>query len=388
MAVRVSRIATPRFAIVVLVLSLAFAAFVAGWAATQGQLTIVALLVGAGLLLWPAAAWRWLSSATVRFDPAKHSLRGEVDDAADVPVEQILDVAVERTDSVRTVTGLKLRDGTFATLFHSSAPPPVRSIELVQELLERARRAHPSGSGLPWRTPRVFAVGASGGLWALTSSVPLVAIFLAGQLGFGPGLLVVTLLALLAGTALMRALGSATVLADGIAVRRAGRRLFLSFSEMGPLERVGNTPKVSIGVGAKRVALSMRSGGAFFEEATRRRQDFLERATEAVPVELLKEAAREGEPEGAYRTAELRASDLWRVAENPAAPVLARIHAVAALRVAEDTETRERVDAVIAVTGDPKVRVALEQAAAAVETETEEDEEGVEPAAPAGRMRM
>jgi hypothetical protein len=71
-----------------------------------------------------------------------------------------------------------------------------------------------------------------------------------------------------------------------------------------------------------------------------------------------------GEAGDAYRAASVPAEELWRVVEDPSVPAAARAGAAVALQSSLDGAARERLAAASSVTASPKVRVAIESAAA------------------------
>lgn len=232
-----------------------------------------------------------------------------------------------------------------------------------------------------------FLVGGSVFGQALTGSGAVVlAVVLASLLAFVAGLVMLTLK------------GRATVAADGVLVSFLWQRRFHPYTG---IARV--TPTY---LGYKTVALVMKDGRSVHlpiprywshaqevadaERLAARIQAAMEEHRAAPGEADLQALARRARPvkewlvhllgvgAGAnadHRRAPVPADRLWRIVESPTEDAEARAAAAVALSTSKDDPTRRRLRAVASNTAAPRLRVALEAAARAAETEAAAEEE-------------
>ncbi len=332
--------------------SLAVDAFAILLRSADGAIVFGALACIGG---WQLLQSRWRENGTLDLEPGGIVVRGH-GVRASIPRESIVDGFDAGDDK------LFLRTRAGATLEATTSVPPREILNHLGVSLERRTLRAPLRAALGSFTRgflAFFGVGIFGNLFALRSSWPY---------AFEALYAVATLFTI----AVVLGLRPAVVVGlDGVRIVGVLRPRFIPYTSIRRVRRGssvtletdrGNRELPMIGVSseqmnalAARIEEGMRRSGA----ASARGLDMLDRNERplAAWAEAIASAMR-----GTFRDAAIAPGNLEQVLADPKAPLERRVGAALGLRAGEDGRARIRVAA--ETSADPRVRVALERAAA------------------------
>jgi hypothetical protein len=242
------------------------------------------------------------------------------------------------------------------------------------------------------------------GLFGLLLSVAIATVFATVLVTHhaASSLLLVLVPPLLALGALLRSQTRVTVGVDGLLVSRLGAKQFVPYADVEALTPEKNDLVISIrGRRPLRLGFGLRSviGEEFSRDALIQRvsearaarapSDQVGEATVAALLARGERAPREWldgiralARDPSYRKAELSAEHLWRIVEDPGTEATSRAGAAAALVPSLDEAGRGRLRVAAEACASPRLRVALQAAAATVHEEEEPLEEAFASLAP------